>query len=253
MDMIQNIVITHIKPPMFVHSPKSNFYQKSNRSTYGLSFCQSGQITYYMDGKAFVSTPDCAVLLPKGGNYYLVGDEEGIFPLLNFECEGFSCDRITVIPISNTNSCLQDCKALQTLFLSPNNHARIFSLFYSLWDKVFQNQSYPNDLLHPAIRYMEEHLSDPNLSNSHLANAVSLSEVYFRKLFTQEYGISPRQYIIDLRIKMAQQLLRDNCQSITDISEACGFSSVYYFCRLFKQRTGLTPLQYVKQHYSFQI
>ena len=51
----------------------------------------------------------------------------------------------------------------------------------------------------------------------------------------------------------AKQLLVDTTLAVTDISSACGFSSLYHFCRYFKNKTGMTPTEYAKQNRIFQI
>ena len=250
---LNDITLTSVHPPIIVLSGKGHRHVESKRKYYALSLCYGGQITYTMNGKTYVSVPGTVVILPKNGAYSLVGDKEGIFPVLNFDCEENLCDTITVLPLSNPDACLRDCENLQRLFLFPENRLRIFSAFYELLNKVFRNQRPQENLLYPAIRYIEQNISDPNLSNTVLAGMIGFSEVYFRKLFSQHYGITPRQYILNARIQQAKQLLTTNRYSITKLAEVCGFSSVYHFCRAFKQHTGTTPTQYAKQHATFQI
>ena len=81
-----------------------------------------------------------------------------------------------------------------------------------------------------------------------LAEKCGISEVYFRRLFTEQYKVTPKQYIIDLRINKAKQLLTDGIFKIGAISESCGFSNPYHFCRVFKEKTGLTPTEFMKQN-----
>lgn len=81
-----------------------------------------------------------------------------------------------------------------------------------------------------------------------LAQACRVSEVYLRKLFSKHLSTSPKQYIIDLRLQKATQLLREGALTITDISETCGFSNPYHFCRIFKEHLGITPSEYRKEN-----
>jgi AraC-like DNA-binding protein len=102
--------------------------------------------------------------------------------------------------------------------------------------------------LSSIIHFIENNLSDNSISNTSLAQKAGISEVYLRKLFISNLGITPKQYILDLRLKKAKQLLTDTNHTVTTISEKCGFTSPYHFSRIFKEKTGVTPTQYLKEH-----
>jgi len=253
MDAIKNLIITNIDRPFVVKSPKGRRVQMEDRSAYGLSFCSRGQITYTMNGKTFVSDRDHAVFLPKGGCYSLHGDQEGLFPLINFQCRNFGCNEILLLPLQNAGACIREFETLQELFLFPDNRLRIYSLFYALLNMVFQEQLPRQNPLYPAIRYLEENISDPALSNARLAQEASVSEVYFRRLFAAQYNTTPRQYILDVRINRAKQLLSGSPNTVTAIAEQCGFASLYHFCRAFRSRTGMTPTEYAARNRDYRI
>ena len=71
--------------------------------------------------------------------------------------------------------------------------------------------------------------------------------------FIKHFGTSPKQFIIDLRIQRAKQMLAEGALSVSIISEKCGFSNPYHFCRLFKQRVGITPSEYRKANLIYEI
>ena len=75
-----------------------------------------------------------------------------------------------------------------------------------------------------------------------------MSEVHFRKLFAEKYNTTPKQYIIDVRMKKAKQMLRASNLAVTEIAYMCGFTSLYSFSRAFKDKTGQTPSEYAKTH-----
>ena len=135
---------------------------------------------------------------------------------------------------------------MKKLFVDRNNRAKIFSIFYEmLYELSTQNES---SELRAAIKYIYNNYHLPSITNERLAKECKISEVYFRKLFKKAFEMSPKQFIIELRMQKAKQLLSEGTQKIWAISEACGFSSTYHFCRLFKQHTGLTPHDYRKQN-----
>ena len=248
MNDLNNLIITDIEPPFVVHSAKGHTYQVEGRSAFGLSLCISGQITYTMNGKEFISDRDHAVLLPQGGTYWLKRDESGIFPLINFLCDGPMPDEIQSIPLANPEACLKACDKLKDLFLFKKSRYRIYSCFYEILDMVFGSAAQETYPLAGVIEYIEKNISDPLLSNGQLARQIGFSEVYLRKLFFKHYSTTPKQYILDIRLQKAKQLLTDTPFSVTAVAEECGFSSVFHFCRAFKQKCGMTPSEFSRRY-----
>lgn len=248
-----NLVVTDIEQPKVVYSQKGRVFEMKNRHCFGLSFCMGGQITYVMDGKSYISNRDSIVLLPQGCTYTLYGDKEGFFTLINFNCENIKTNEILVIPTDNIQQLIKDFEAFNNLFLHNKSKFKIYSAFYEMLDKVFAAESQKHPLLQSAISFIEDNISDLQLSNVTLANHVNISEVYLRKLFLRYIGATPKQYILDLRIQKAKHLLAETILSVTAVSAECGFSNLYHFCRIFKQKTGLTPTEYAESSKSYSI
>ena len=250
MNTLNEIVVADIVNILTVFSPKGRFEKMNNRKSYGLTFCNEGQITYTHNQKEYVSTTDYAIILPKGQSYTIRGDKTGTFPLINFECADFFCDTMIVLPVENTDIIMRDFSQMKKLFLFERNRAKVMSIFYNIIHtlSVSAISTSGNSILLPAIKHLENNYSSHELTNKILADQCNISEIYFRKLFTEQYGTTPRQYIIDVRINKAKHLLTDGILKINTVSEMCGFSNPYHFSRLFKYRTGLTPTEYLKQN-----
>jgi AraC-like DNA-binding protein len=141
-------------------------------------------------------------------------------------------------------------------FTSPekNTYTECMSILYNIYNLLQQSResSYLNknrkDDISNIKRYMDEHFNLSDLSITSLSEKSGISEVYLRKLFSAHYNTSPRQYVLNLRIQKAKQLLTDTPLRMTTIAAQCGFSSQYHFCRIFKERTGLTPTQYAVEN-----
>ena len=98
-----------------------------------------------------------------------------------------------------------------------------------------------------SLRFLHNHFCDHNLSIEDIAGQSGISEIYFRKLFTEIYGLSPKKYIIMMRLNRAKELLDAGAMSVSDVAEAVGFGDVYSFCKTFRKETGSTPTEYKKQ------
>lgn len=111
---------------------------------------------------------------------------------------------------------------------------RIFSLLFPIEQK--------DDC---AISYINSHYTE-QFSVPQLAKQCALSESVYRRRFRQLTGLSPVQYINQLKIEKACQLLQSDDISHQQISEFLNFYSVSYFYRVFKSVTGQTPGEYRK-------
>ena len=248
---LKNITVTDISAVVTVRSEKGRCDRTDNRKSYGLSLCVDGQITYIQNGKEYISDNSCAVILPKGGTYFIKRDKSGTFPVINFDCLEPLCDTITVIPVQNAEKLVTDYERMKKLFCFDGNRMQIFSIFYGMLHKLCFVHI-PRELL-GGVRLINSDYCDESLTNAKLAAKCNISEVYFRKLFTKYYGISPKQFIIDLRIQKAKQLLGEGSLNVSAVSESCGFSNPYHFCRIFKQHTGISPSEYRKVNLIYKI
>ena len=248
MPLFDEVTVTAVEEHYTVHFPKDRVVRMKDRPSFGLSLCVSGQLTYTMGEDRVVADQDHAILLPMAGTYRIHGDKEGVFPVINFQCTGLSCDKILAIPLANPQSCLRDSEALQRLLQLKESRLQVFSAFYGLLEKVTAGADRGEDPLADVVGYIEENLADPDLSNAVLAQYANISESYLRKQFHRQYHTTPKQYILELRLQKAKLLLSDTHCSVTEVAEACGFSSVYHFCKAFKTRTGTTPTQYAASH-----
>lgn len=239
---IKNIVVTDILEAITVHSVKGNTLDMRNRCSYGLSLCSKGRITYIQNGKSYISDCDHAVILPKGANYTLRRDKTGSFPLINFECSNFICDTITVVEIKDKEFLFNCFEQINNALIRRHNRLKAMSIFYDMLSTIFSDRS--TSLIAPALLYIDNNYSCNELSNAFLAEKCKISEIYFRRVFREKLGVSPRQYIIDIRINRAKQLLSEGQKKISAIAEECGFSTSYHFCRSFKEHVGMTPSKY---------
>lgn len=104
----------------------------------------------------------------------------------------------------------------------------------------------------PAVEKIKkeiyDHLSDADFDLASAILKTGFDKDYFRRRFKSETGKTPSQYMIDMKIRQAKQLLSDKKMfSIGAISANCGFSDSLYFSTCFKKHTGCSPMEYRKQ------
>ncbi|BBH18877.1 hypothetical protein Back11_02220 [Paenibacillus baekrokdamisoli] len=99
-----------------------------------------------------------------------------------------------------------------------------------------------------VIEEQLQRLSMSQGSISQMASELNISRSQYTKIFTKTYGISPRQYVTELKLKRAKHLLVSTSWTIEDIAARLGFHSASHFSRQFRQGTGVSPAQFRPKH-----
>lgn len=97
-----------------------------------------------------------------------------------------------------------------------------------------------NSLMLDAQLYINEHIEEP-IRVAELAERFNFSEQYFRKLFTQVIGSSPKQYIENTKLQRAFTLLKETTLTISEISDKLNYSSCHHFANSFKKVYNVSP------------
>lgn len=109
-----------------------------------------------------------------------------------------------------------------------------------------KNESYPRVYLYRRIvqakMYIDAHYAEAaDLDN--IADEACFSKFHFLRLFKSAYGMTPHQYLVQVRMIKAQQLLEEGC-SVAHACYAVGFTSIGSFTTSFRRYTGHAPAHY---------
>ncbi len=159
--------------------------------------------------------------------------------------------------------------------LSKKDKEKAFSLLRSCYDSSEKAYGYGNDILAQSkvaellilleneeileqketneddvikeklLIFINEHLTDPELSIESIAQSVFLSKSRIMHIFKDSVDCPIHQYIIKKRLVLAKEYLAKN-EHVIDVYEKCGFSDYNSFFRSFKKEYGITPKEYSK-------
>ena len=101
-----------------------------------------------------------------------------------------------------------------------------------------------NPAVNKARQYLEANFTNPNLTFQDVVDHVSMSGSHFSTLFSQTTGMTFTKYLIDLRMRKAQELLYNTSMRSSEIAYAVGYNDPHYFSYLFKKCSGITPSEY---------
>lgn len=97
---------------------------------------------------------------------------------------------------------------------------------------------------HAVLDFIGKQLSS-DIKIAELCRVAGMSKSSFYRAFSEEYGITPVQLILEERLKYAKQLICDNSDlSIKEVAYASGFNDPNYFARAFRKQEGITPSFY---------
>lgn len=101
-------------------------------------------------------------------------------------------------------------------------------------------------LVDAATAYVEENLSNGDITVETMSEALNMSRVHLYKRLTAITGMTPSEFIRDLRLRHAEQLILRSQLSVSEISYKVGFNNPRYFSKYFKEKYGVIPSQYKK-------
>jgi len=119
----------------------------------------------------------------------------------------------------------------------------------ALHRSLFGTESLPSQtsaMVKRAVAYMHQNYTRP-LKRWEVAAAINASENYFSRVFSQELGLSPWDYLNRFRINQAKELIRHSQENFKSIAAQVGFKDPKYFSRVFSKLTGLSPSEFRNQ------
>jgi two-component system, response regulator YesN len=107
-----------------------------------------------------------------------------------------------------------------------------------------QNSNHYWQLIRQAREYIDHHYMDPDISLNKVASQVNLSPSHFSVVYSQETGQTFKEYLTEIRIKKAKELLRMTNMRSTEISYKVGYNDPHYFSHVFGKYTGFSPKEF---------
>lgn len=114
----------------------------------------------------------------------------------------------------------------------------------------FENMVVPGsdaDFIESLDRIIYANITDPELSNEQLADALSISKPTLIRKVKALLGTTPNDYVRNQRLNLAAKMLKMQGSRISDICYSVGFNTPSYFTKCFKKQFGVLPAEYVKQ------
>lgn len=128
----------------------------------------------------------------------------------------------------------------------PQTSVRLWQIFLECAQNA-QDDKVSNGYVEQIQNYVRQHYID-GFTSVQIQEACGLSYKYAGTLFKEVTGQTIKEYQCTLRLRKAEQLLKETNKSITEIAQLTGFSDVFYFSKIFHRKKGCPPGEYRKTY-----
>ena len=222
----------------FVHKP--GVYNIKSRPFAVLSFRMSGEGRFEVDGKNFIARPGDIMFMASDLPYKVeYSSSESIVVHLE-RCNYYETENISVENVAAM-------KLLYSHLLESWNEGysvnKAKSIIYSILESVAKDKKiYGDDSdFAKCVEYMETYFCDVDFSIERICEQGFISASSLQRKFRRHFEMSPKQYLMRLRMNKALELLIQGERSVKEIALSCGFSDEKYFSRAFKSKYGYPP------------
>ncbi len=233
----------------FLYKQKKKQNTTKARSFCALSYrCNTG-CTYTFNGKTVYAPPRSVVFVPSGIEYSTNADK-GEMMVVHFKSLNYTYDNIEVLDTNASPELVHLFKKLLSKWDNKqmNYKFKTTALFYDILASISINQGdnpqKADELMFKCAEFISSNFENPMLTITDVADFAHISEPYLRRKFNEQFGTSPKKYLINQRIAFAKHLISTEYFTQTEVAEKCGFSDVKYFRTAFKKETGMTINQF---------
>ncbi len=236
--------------------PGTGRKQHKNRTFHGIVLNLGVDKDYiFSDGQRIRVGQNEIIYLPKGSTYEVQTKRSGRCYFINFELS----DPVSFPPFSFHVKHLSE---YLPLFRNAADAFKYKKRAYAMQAKTalyqvlirmqtdYESKYQPSKtaaVLAPAIEAIHRDYTTEDLPVAKLASLCGISEDYLRKLFHAAFGVSPRKYVNQLKLRYAGELIASGMYSVTDTAILAGFADVSYFSREFRKAFGVSPAAYKKE------
>ena len=226
------------------------------RKNHGIVLVTSGEKEYiFDDGTRLSATRNRVLYLPEGMSYHVRVVAGGACYAINFKI----ADPVSFRPFSfetKVHAHLTDCfkTAVRAFESKPFGYrtickAQLYEILATL--KKEYGSKYMTrgmaEVIEPAVSYIHREYTNGNIPVAHLAALCGVSESYFRNIFRSVFGTSPLEYIKELKIARAKELLCSHLYTVSAVAMLSGYHDESYFSREFKKAVGVAPSEYSRK------
>lgn len=227
--------------------PQQTYVKPHSHSYYELVYYCDGTGRTSIGGKTFLIRKNHFAVISPGVNHDEIYDSDGEVICLGFYT---GADRFKVFESDENfkiynllKEVLKEISQQRYLFEELTN-AKMQELNVLLLRKSRTKENTERNFEY-IVNYLNENYQD-KIILTECSKQLHISYDYFQHQFKKHVGLSPKRFLMERRLKAAEELLLNSKLNCTEIALACGFSNSAQFSKLFKDKHKISPLAYKK-------
>lgn len=239
-----------------LHKKNKDYVEIENRKINSFFIRSGGSVLCDFYNKKILVKEGEILFIPKGTSYSVKALSQGTtYISINFEADF----KDTPYPASFSLDDFPEAEYIISSFYDmwnfggPAERYQCNSLFFSLLSYLckLENKEELKDeklkLIEPAISYIRKSIYSTSLKVEKLHHLCGISDTYFRRLFTLEFGKTPQNYIASKRMSHARAIISSgDFNSIEEVALSVGYNDPLYFSKVFKKIYGISPSKFNK-------
>ena len=225
------------------------------RSHCGMLYTIEGSEIYHFEDKTIKAIPDSILFIPSGAKYTIeLEGERSVVVDVDFEVPEDADFKPFILKITKNNEIKNLFSDIEKAWKrkKPGFNASCKAIFYKIIYMLICQESYTLNSqgymkIKDAVEYLHRHYLEKDFRLSSLSEMSDMSPKYFETLFSHEFKMTPKEYVISMKLSLARELLANEKATVTEVALSLGYSDIYYFSKLFKAKTGISPSEYKKR------
>lgn len=240
------------------HSDASYRINRTKSKIMCMEYIIDGEGCVILDGKSYYPQKGDIYLLPPGKDHLYFSDQKNPWEKIWFNAEGALINNLLSVYNPTNTVVFKNCGGYEYFLkihqIGRNNslsatekHEGSALIFHELLQFLYNKAQ--NHHISEESKILTEYINNninKAISLKNLAELVYLSESQVIRIFKRDFGKTPYDYILDLKIERAKTLLANTGLMIKEISFNLGFCDEHYFSYIFKEKTSKTPSEYRK-------
>ncbi len=208
-----------------------------------LSYKTDGNAEFEISGAKLYTAPKDIIFIPAYTDYKVKYSSNSSIVVHLTDCNYTKAESFGFGNVTYIEKMFSDL-----LYLWEKNHSEnqakscVYDILHNLSEE--HRLTVFNPIFTDAVEYIKNHCFDADLDINKVCENCGIGRTTLQKLFLNNYGISPKQYILKLRMDKALKLLAEEHLTIAETALLCGFNDEKYFSRLFRSKFGCPPSRF---------